>query len=410
MPCGMDCIQPPRVNHHGERRYLPREHVSHPSRKAPMITTLRLRLFTIWTSALCATLLAACGGGYGGGGGGGGGCGAYGSCAPTVVMTTAAGTVSGTVALSATAMAAGTYTVMSVQFKVDGAAVGTADTTAPYSYSWDSSSVADGSHMVSATVTDSVGQMATSTSVTLTVNNAGTYPVTLTSGLLFPAVTTAATGSGSFTINYANGDTSGSVMLAGIVVTGAEIGDAYAGASSTALFALTQNAGNANEWDVPASTTLDAGQRADLAAGKLYVLVRSAANPNGELRAQLLPTGFSVKVAALTGRAEVPAVVTNASRIVAVTMDSAGMMAAVHVNVSGISATGAEVDDCLPGMACSMLAPLAVDALGPNHYFNDPVTLTNTQVTDFTNRYWYANVVSLAHVMGELRGQIVNGP
>ncbi len=375
-----------------------------------MITTLRLRLFTIWTSALCATLLAACGGGYGGGGGGGGGCGAYGSCAPTVVMTTAAGTVSGTVALSATAMAAGTYTVTSVQFKVDGVAVGAADTTAPYSYSWDSSSVADGSHMVSATVTDSVGQMATSTSVTLMVSNAGTYPVTLTSGLLFPAVTTAATGSGSFTINYANGDTSGSVMLAGIVVTGAEIGDAYAGASSTALFALTQNAGNANEWDVPASTTLDAGQRADLAAGKLYVLVRSAANPNGELRAQLLPAGISVKVAALTGGAEVPAVVTSASGMVAVTVDSAGMMAAVHVNVGGISAMGAELDTGAAGAVGTPLAPLAVDALDPNHYLYETVTLTAQNITDYNNGMWYANVVSAAHVMGELRGQIVNGP
>ncbi|HMI36647.1 MAG TPA: CHRD domain-containing protein [Steroidobacteraceae bacterium] len=375
-----------------------------------MITPLRLRLFTHWTAALCATLLAACGGGYGGGGGGGGGCGAYGSCTPTVVMATAAGTVSGTVALSATAMAAGTYTVMSVQFKVDGTAVGAADTTAPYSYSWDSSSVADGSHMVSATVTDSVGQTATSASVTLTVNNAGTYPVTLTSGLLFPAVTTAATGSGSFTINYATGDTSGSVMLTGIVVTGAEIGDAYAGASSTALFALTQNAGNANEWDVPASTTLDAGQRADLAAGKLYVLVRTAANPNGELRAQLLPTGISVKVAALTGGAEVPAVVTSASGMVAVTVDSTGMMAAVHVNVSGLSATGAELDTGAAGAVGTQLAPLAVDALDPNHYLNEAVTLTAQNVTDYNNGMWYANVVSTAHVMGELRGQIVNGP
>jgi hypothetical protein len=247
--------------------------------------------------------------------------------------------------------------------------------------------------------------------VTLTVSNAGTYPVTLTSGLLFPAVTTAATGSGSFTINYATGQISGNIVLTGITVTGAEIGDAYAGSSSAALFSLNPNVGNANEWDVPtAFGGLDAGQRADLAAGKLYVLVRSAANPNGELRAQLLPTGFSVKVAALTGGAEVPPVVTSASGMVAVTMDSAGMMAAVHVNVSGISATGAEVDDCLPGMACSMLAPLAVDALDANHYFNDAVTLTNTQVTDFTNGYWYANVVSAAHVMGELRGQIVNGP
>src|SRR5258706_11018998 len=101
MPCGMDCIQPPRVNHHGERRYLPREHVSHPSRKAPMITTLRLRLFTIWTTALCATLLAACGGGYGGGGGGGGGCGAHRSFPPPLVMTTPAGAAPGAGAPSA---------------------------------------------------------------------------------------------------------------------------------------------------------------------------------------------------------------------------------------------------------------------------------------------------------------------
>src|SRR5882672_6416177 len=145
MPCGRDCIQPPAVNHHVQRRYLLREHESLPSRNAPMITTLRLRQFTPWTTALCATLLTACGGGYGGGGGGGGGCGAYSSCRPTAAMTTAAGTVGGMVALTATATAAGTYTVMSVQFNVDGAAVGSADTMAPYSYSWDSSSVADGS-------------------------------------------------------------------------------------------------------------------------------------------------------------------------------------------------------------------------------------------------------------------------
>ncbi|HLQ12696.1 MAG TPA: CHRD domain-containing protein [Steroidobacteraceae bacterium] len=375
-----------------------------------MIFTRRLRQLTPWTVALCATLLAACGGGYGGGGGGGGGCGAYGSCAPTVTMTTTAGTVSGTVALAATAMAAGTYTVTSVQFKVDGTAVGAADTTAPYGYSWDSSSVADGAHMISATVMDSVGQTATSASVTLTVNNAGTYPVTLTSGLLFPAVTTAATGSGSFTVNYANGSTTGSVTLAGITPTAVEFGDAYAGSSSAAVFALTADGTVANQWDVPASTTLDAGQRADLAAGKLYVLVRSAANPNGELRAQLLPTGFSIKVAALTGAEEVPAVVSAASGMVAVTVNSTGMMASVHVNVSGISATMAELDTGAVGAIGVQLAPLVVDGLDPNHYFANGVTLMAQNVTDYNNGMWYANVISAAHVTGELRGQIVNAP
>lgn len=374
-----------------------------------MITTSRLRPYTRWTVALCTALLAACGGGGygGGGGGGGGGCGAYSSCAPTVMITNAAGTVRGTVTLAATATAAGTYTVMNVQFKVDGTAVGAADTTAPYSYDWNSTTVANGTHMISATVTDSVGQMATSANVTLTVSNPVAVPVTLTAGLLFPAVATAATGSGGFTIT-ANGGMSGSVTLSDITASSAEIGDAYAGASSAALFALTQNAGNANEWDVPASTNLDSGQRADLAAGKLYVLVRSAANPHGELRAQLLPSGFSIKVAALTGGAEVPAVVSSGSGMVAVTVDRAGMMAAVHVNVSGISATGAEMDTGAAGMVGSTLAPLAVDALNPNHYFNDAVTLTGADVSNYMNGMWYANVFSAAHVSGASRGQLVN--
>src|SRR5258706_790872 len=115
MPCGMDCIQPPPVNHHEQGRYLPREHVSHPPRNAPMITTLRLRPFTPWTAALCATLLAACGGGYGGGGGGGGGgCGAYSSCPPTVGLTTPAGTGRAPLGLTATALAGRAPTGMNV--------------------------------------------------------------------------------------------------------------------------------------------------------------------------------------------------------------------------------------------------------------------------------------------------------
>jgi hypothetical protein len=358
----------------------------------------------------CAAILAACGGGYGGGGsgGGGGGCGAYSSCTPSVSVTNVTGTVGGTVTLTATATAGGTYTVSSVQFLVDGTAVGAADTTAPYSYDWDSTSVADGTHMITAEVTDSAAQTVTSMAVTLTVSNIGSFAVTLAASQLFPAPVTTATGSGTITVNTASGAASGNVMLAGVTPTGAEIADAYAGTQGPTVITLVQNAGNANQWDVPAAATLTAPQLIDLAAGKLYVLVRTAVNPNGELRAQMLPAGIALRIAVLTGGEAVPPVVSAGTGQIAVTVDAAGLKAAVHVNVAGIAPTGAELASGALGVAGTTVAPLTVDGVDPNHFLNESITLTAADVTNFNGGLWYGNVVTAAHPAGELRGQLTD--
>jgi O-glycosyl hydrolase len=92
---------------------------------------------------------------------------------PTVNLTapTAGTTVSGSsVALSANA--ADNIGVAGVQFKVDGTNVGSEDTTSPYSFNWDSTSVADGDHAITAVARDGAGNTATSNSVTITVKNA----------------------------------------------------------------------------------------------------------------------------------------------------------------------------------------------------------------------------------------------
>jgi choice-of-anchor B domain-containing protein len=89
--------------------------------------------------------------------------------APSVNVTTPAdgATVSGTVTVAATA--GDDNGVTQVEFFVDGNSIGV-DTTSPYSVSWDSTTVPDGSHSVSATATDTIGQTSSDAN-SVTVDN-----------------------------------------------------------------------------------------------------------------------------------------------------------------------------------------------------------------------------------------------
>lgn len=86
---------------------------------------------------------------------------------PAVAITSPAdgATISGTIGIIASA----TNTV-AVQFKVDGVNFGSEDTNSPYAITWDSTSVADGTHAVSAVARNSAGVTASAT-ISLNVNN-----------------------------------------------------------------------------------------------------------------------------------------------------------------------------------------------------------------------------------------------
>ena len=89
--------------------------------------------------------------------------------APTVSITRPlAGNVVGIVVVEA--IAADDRGVASVQFKVDGVNFGAADETAPYSISWDSTTVSDGPHTITAEARDAANNMGTA-SVSVTVRN-----------------------------------------------------------------------------------------------------------------------------------------------------------------------------------------------------------------------------------------------
>ena len=78
-------------------------------------------------------------------------------------------TVNGAVAISA--IASDDVAVTSVQFLLDGANVGQAVTTAPYSLSWNTTPVPNGNHTLSAIATDVGGLTTTSASVSVVVSN-----------------------------------------------------------------------------------------------------------------------------------------------------------------------------------------------------------------------------------------------
>ncbi len=96
--------------------------------------------------------------------------------APLVSITApaASSTVQGTVSITGTATAQGGNAISSVQFLVDGTPVGAADTTSPYSASWATTTVADGTHQLTAKVVAADGQTATSAAVSVTVKNTTT--------------------------------------------------------------------------------------------------------------------------------------------------------------------------------------------------------------------------------------------
>ena len=115
---------------------------------------------------------------------------------PAVSITAPApgATVSGSnVGVTATATAASGLTIASVQFKVDNAALGAPVTTSPYSVVLDSTKLTNATHSLVAVATDSGGNIATSSPVSITVNNTSTA-VAITSPIA------GATASGSVTV------------------------------------------------------------------------------------------------------------------------------------------------------------------------------------------------------------------
>ena len=86
-------------------------------------------------------------------------------------------TVEGTIPVSANAT--DNVGVVGVRFLLDGQPLGQEDLTAPFSINWDTTTVPNGTHTLTAEARDSAGNVGTSPPVLVDVNNADTTPPTV---------------------------------------------------------------------------------------------------------------------------------------------------------------------------------------------------------------------------------------
>src|SRR5438093_6594439 len=95
----------------------------------------------------------------------------------TITSPASGSSVSGTIPVTASVTIVGSRTVAGVQFKLDGNNLGAEDTSAPYSVSWNTTTVSNGSHTLTAVAREGLlGTLWTSDPVTVTVSNDITRP------------------------------------------------------------------------------------------------------------------------------------------------------------------------------------------------------------------------------------------
>jgi hypothetical protein len=115
--------------------------------------------------------------------------------------------------------------------------------------------------------------------------SAATMDVKLSGDQEVPPVKSSGSASGAITIND-DGAVSGSVTATGFTPTAAHIHQAAAGKNGPVIVPFTKEG---DKFSAPAGAKLTADQMKAYKAGDLYVNVHSAANPGGEVRAQLKP-------------------------------------------------------------------------------------------------------------------------
>jgi hypothetical protein len=185
--------------------------------------------------------------------------------APSVSLTSPLDQASVSGSITIAASASDDVGVVGLQFKLDGAPLGVETTSTPYSMLWNSATVANGSHTLSAVARDAAGNTTTATPVSITVSNTTQAPVGLVAALGFNE------GSGTVTV-----DSSASGNNGALVNGAAWSASGHSGAALSFSANGWVTIADAASLDLTSSMTLEAWVRPTSGTGWRTVLLKEA--------------------------------------------------------------------------------------------------------------------------------------
>lgn len=149
--------------------------------------------------------------------------------------------------------------------------------------------------------------------------------------------------------------------------------------------------------------TITSQDATDIMAGRWFVNAHTTANPNGEIRGQLILPGEILYAATLSGTNVVPPVATSsASGGAEFMLSPSGTTLRYVADITGAASTAATINNAAAGANGPVVFPLTFSAGG----LMGTLTVSAVDISNLNGGNYYVNIQTAANPTSELRGQI----
>ena len=222
-----------------------------------------------------------------------------------------------------------------------------------------------------------------------------------------PTVTTTATAVGSFIASRVTGKITYNIVANGLsgAITGAHLHFGNVGVSGPVSLTLSSSGNTLSGTVAVTNAIFDS-----LANNRMYLNIHTTANPNGEIRGQVLYAGDGIGFdGIINGAQEAPTpVTTTAMGALAANIRPNLDTLDYVIQVNGLTPTAGHFHGGVAGAAGSVLVTFAPPPAATPNLYSGKVALTPSLLSAFLKDSIYANFHTTANQSGEIRGQVLS--